>query len=317
MRFLQPGAYIFRNPLDNPQKPAKLIENIDSYSVLVPMSNWQDRQRVVSSSPTRIGIFDSGVGGLTVLREIYRQLPNESVLYFGDTARLPYGPRSPEEILYFVRQILTWMESQGVKMVMMACNTSSALALDIVQQEFSFPILGLIRPGAQAAAVRSRRVGVIATQATVNSNAYQSAIQELRSDCQVWQVACPQFVPFVEQHQIQSPHTRRTAQNLLQPLVEAQIDTLIYGCTHYPLLAPVLHTVLPPSVSYVDPAIHMVAAAARELDALGLRSSSPAWSTDFYVSGQPQHFSKLAVRWLGHQPTVRQVTLPELVALPQ
>jgi glutamate racemase len=281
------------------------------------MSNWQDRRQFLSTGSARIGIFDSGVGGLTVLREIYRQLPNESVLYFGDTARLPYGPRSPEEILYFVRQILTWMEGHGVKMVMMACNTSSALALDIVQQEYDFPILGLIRPGAKAAARQGQRVGIIATQATVNSRAYPEAIQELNSHCQVWQVACPQFVPLVEQNQIQHPHTHRTAQTLLRPLVEANVDTLIYGCTHYPLLAPVLHQVLPASVNYVDPAVHMVAAAARELDALGLRSSTPARSTDFYVSGQPHHFSQLAVRWLGHQPRVQQVTLPELVAIPQ
>lgn len=276
------------------------------------MSNWQDRQHVVASRPSRIGIFDSGVGGLTVLREIYRQIPNESVIYFGDTARLPYGSRSPEEILYFVRQILTWMESQGVKMVMMACNTSSALALDTVQQEYSFPILGLIKPGAQAAARRGRRIGIIATQATVYSNAYLDAIQELDSTCQVLQVGCPEFVPIVEQNLIKQPYALKTAQKYLDPLVEAKVDTLVYGCTHYPHLAPVLQALLPPAVHYVDPAIHMVAAATKELDALGLRSNSPAWSTEFYVSGQPQEFKRLAVQWLGHQPQVKQVQLPSL-----
>ncbi|HSM82949.1 MAG TPA: glutamate racemase [Nodosilinea sp.] len=268
--------------------------------------------RLLTTQPARIGIFDSGVGGLTVLREIYRQLPNESVLYFGDTARLPYGSRSPEEILYFVRQILTWMADQGVKMVMMACNTSSALALDRVQDEFEFPVLGLIRPGAQAAARQGRRIGVIATQATVNSRAYTQAIQEIDAACQVWEVGCPNFVPLVEQNQIHAPHAQRTAATYLQSLMAAEIDTLVYGCTHYPHLAPVLQTILPSSMQYVDPAISMVAAAAQELDALGLRSSTPAWSTEFYVSGSAAEFKKLSVQWLGHQPKVHQIRLPEL-----
>lgn len=271
---------------------------------------------LVSSRPAPIGIFDSGVGGLTVLREIYRQLPNESVLYFGDTARLPYGSRSPEEILHFVRQILTWMAGQGVKMVMMACNTSSALALDQVQGEFPFPVLGLIRPGAQAAALQGRRIGVIATQATVLSEAYTQAIRELDPTCCVWEVGCPKFVPIVEQNQIKSSHAKRTAATYLQSLLAVNIDTLIYGCTHYPHLAPVLQTILPSTVRCVNPAISMVAAAAQELDALGLRSSVPAWSTEFYVSGSAPEFKRLAVQWLGHQPAVHQIRLPELVPNP-
>ncbi len=271
----------------------------------------------LTTQPAPIGIFDSGVGGLTVLREIYRQLPNESVLYFGDTARLPYGSRSPEEILYFVRQILTWMADRGVKMVMMACNTSSALALDQVQGEFPFPVLGLIRPGAQAAALQGKRIGVIATQATVTSGAYSSAIQEIDPTCQVWEVGCPKFVPIVEQNQIQEPHARHIAAGYLEPLKAANIDTLIYGCTHYPHLAPVLKTIFPRGLRYVDPAISMVAAAAQELDALGLRSSVPAWSTQFYVSGAAQEFRQLAVQWLGHQPAVQRIRLPELTAHPK
>ncbi|MGB5973855.1 MAG: glutamate racemase [Nodosilinea sp.] len=274
------------------------------------MSNGLNH-RSLAARPAPIGIFDSGVGGLTVLREIYRQLPNESVLYFGDTARLPYGSRSPEEILYFVRQILTWMTGKGVKMVMMACNTSSALALDQVQGEFPFPVLGLIRPGAQAAAREGKQIGVIATQATVNSLAYTSAIQEIAPASQVWEVGCPKFVPIVEQNQLKEPHARQTAATYLRPLIAAHIDTLVYGCTHYPHLAPVLKSILPATMQYIDPAISMVAAAAQELDALELRSSVPAWSTEFYVSGSAVDFRRLAVQWLGHQPKVSQIYLPE------
>ncbi|MFZ4638880.1 MAG: glutamate racemase [Nodosilinea sp.] len=276
------------------------------------MNDGSYPQSVVTPRPGRIGIFDSGVGGLTVLSEIYRQLPNESVLYFGDTARLPYGSRSAEEILYFVRQILTWMADQQVKMVMMACNTSSALALDIVQQEFPFPILGLIRPGAQAAALASKRIGVIATAATVNSNAYPNAIQELVPDCQVWQVGCPDFVSIVENNQVQDSYAHAVAQTYLKPLLRAEVDTLIYGCTHYPHLAPVLKKILPPGTQYINPAISMVRAAARELDALGLRNSSPAWPTEFCVSGPAHQFRHLALQWLGHQPRVSRINLPAL-----
>lgn len=267
----------------------------------------------VATGPARIGIFDSGVGGLTVLRELYRQLPNESILYFGDTARLPYGTRSPEEILQFVREILAWMAEQGVKMVMMACNTSSALALEQVQQEYPFPILGLIWPGAQAAAHQGRRIGLIATPATVKSDAYRQAILEVCPDRKVWQVGCPEFVTLIEQNRLQDPYTYQVAERYLAPLKAAEIDTLIYGCTHYPHLAPVVQTILP-QVTFVDPAVHMVAAAVKELDALGLRSSSPAWPTQFHVSGSPRQFGRLAVQWLGHTPPVTQVHLPPVAA---
>lgn len=270
-----------------------------------------------SQPPTpssRIGIFDSGVGGLTVLRELYRQLPGESILYFGDTARVPYGTRTPDEILQFVREILTWMVQQRVKMVIMACNTSSALALDIVRDEFPIPILGLILPGARAAAKKGRRIGVIATPATAASNAYQQAILEADSSAQVWQVGCPEFVPLIEQNRIHEPYTRDIAQTYLSPLLHHQIDTLIYGCTHYPHLEPVLRSLVPPTVQFIDPALHVVAAAAKELDMLGLRNTLPAMPTGFYVSGHPQPFTAVAVRWLGWTPEVHQIQLPSLPA---
>ncbi len=168
----------------------------------------------------RIGIFDSGVGGLTVLRELYRQLPNESILYFADTARLPYGTRSREEILQFVRQILSWMTAQGVKMIIMACNTSSALALETVRCEFDLPILGLILPGARAAVGRGKRIGVIATPATAASNAYRHAIQEINPMAQVWQVGCPAFVPLIERNRIHAPYTKKIARQYLEPLLQ-------------------------------------------------------------------------------------------------
>lgn len=274
------------------------------------VTEWSKQSGSVKEAP--IGLFDSGVGGLTVLREIYRQLPHESIVYFGDTARLPYGTRSASEILQFVREIMTWMMQQEVKMVIMACNTSSALALEAVQAEFNVPILGLILPGARAAVQQGRRIGVISTPTTAASNAYRNAIQEADAEAQVWQVGCPEFVPLIEQNRIHDPYTLSVAKEYLAPLLAAEIDTLIYGCTHYPHLAPVLMRILPQSVKPVDPAVHVVAAAARELDMLGIRSTRPPLPTRFAVSGCPDQFQQLSKQWLGCTPTVEKVTLPEV-----
>jgi glutamate racemase len=257
----------------------------------------------------RIGVFDSGVGGLTVLKELDRQLPGESILYFGDTARLPYGTRSKAEILQFVREILTWMEVEGVKMAIMACNTSSALALDEVRSQFDFPILGLILPGARAAVRQGRRIGAIATPATVASNAYRQAILEIDTRVRVWQVGCPEFVPLIEENRIHHPYTRQVAMDYLQPLLENQIDTLIYGCTHYPHLAPVLKTILPPRVRLINPAYHVAKAAMRELQLLGLDSPRRKRATRFCVSGDPQRFAQLSRQWLPEIPQVEKVHL--------
>ena len=262
------------------------------------------------SSQAQIGVFDSGVGGLTVLREMYRLLPNESVLYFGDTARLPYGTRSAPEITQFVREIIVWMLSQGVKLVLMACNTSSALALETVQAEFDVPILGIIQPGAEAAVQHGKRVGVIATPATAASNAYRRAITSVDETVKVWQVGCPEFVPLIEQNQIDHPLTREIAQEYLAPLLAQQIDTLVYGCTHYPHLEPVLRSLVPNSVRFVDPARYAVIKTAQVLDEQQLRSHSLPSPTRFCVSGNPSQFAHLSKQWLGCTPIVESVVLP-------
>ncbi|WP_019498445.1 glutamate racemase [Pseudanabaena sp. PCC 6802] len=272
----------------------------------------------IKRSSYPIGVFDSGVGGLTVLQELNRQLPHESVVYFGDTARLPYGKRTQTEIIEFVQQILVWMQSQQVKMVIMACNTSSALALDALRQEFDFPILGVILPGARAAVKKGRRIGVIATTATVNSEAYVQAISEslaeMQSHAQIWQVACPEFVPLIESNRINDPYTLEVAREYLTPMLAADIDTLVFGCTHYPHLADVFRQILPAHVRFVDPAVSVVRAAAKELEILGLRHTDPRSAisrdlTKFYVSGDPEQFAQISSRWLNKMPTVEKVVL--------
>ncbi|MGH1393497.1 MAG: glutamate racemase [Trichormus sp.] len=254
-----------------------------------------------------IGVFDSGVGGLTVLRQLYRQLPHESIVYFGDTARLPYGIRSQAEIVQFVREILDWMQQQRVKMVIMACNTSSALALEIVRAQYDIPILGVILPGAKAAVQQGKRIGVIATPATAKSDAYKHAILEINPDVEVWQVGCPEFVPLIEQNRIHDPYTTEVARSYLEPLLQQDIDTLVYGCTHYPLLAPVVRSLLPTHVKIIDPAVHVVTACSQELELLGLTNTHPPLPTRFAVSGSPQQFAQSGVNWLGHTPIVESV----------
>ena len=260
----------------------------------------------------KIGVFDSGVGGLTVLREIMAHLPAESLLYFGDTARVPYGNRSQAELLKFVREIITWMQGQGVKMVVMACNTSSALALETVRAEYDIPILGIILPGARAAAKAGQRIGVISTVATAQSNAYKQAILEASPTAEVWQVGCPDFVPLIEQSRIDDPYTRAVATDYLKPLMAANIDTLVYGCTHYPHLAPLMDQILPPSITVVNPAHSLVSAMTKELDMLGLRNTQAQPEIDFFVSGDSTQFAEASGRLVGFTPKVQSVSLAVL-----
>ena len=286
----------------------------------------------------KIGVFDSGVGGLTVLNEMRQQLPNESVIYFGDTARVPYGNRSKREILLFVREIITWMMSLEVKMIVMACNTSSALVLEEVRSEFPIPILGIILPGARAAVKSGQRIGVVSTQATADSNAYQQAVLEIDPTAKVWQVGCSEFVPLIESDRIHDPYTLAVAKRYLSPLLAADIDTLVYGCTHYPHLAPIFKQILSESITLVDPAKHLAGAAAQELEILRLRRSkasdqasgqrlnhpyaalsdpqpqslSQLHATEFYVSGEPDQFAQVSQQWLGYKPQVKQVSVATL-----
>ena len=266
---------------------------------------------MVRNSSLRIGLFDSGVGGLTVLKQIYRQMPGESILYLADTARLPYGTKSPEEILRYVREIIDWMLTQGVKMVIMACNTSSALALDIVRDEYDIPILGLILPGAMAAVKQGRRIGVIATPATAASNAYGLAIQEIDPKAKVWQVGCPEFVTLIEQNRLNSPYTKEVAYSYLQPLLAQNIDTLIYGCTHYRHLEEIFQSILPPTVKIIDPAEYIIMAANKELELMGLKNNLTVAPTQYYVTGSSRQFALLSEQLLGYLPQVTRVKIDE------
>lgn len=269
-----------------------------------------------------IGIFDSGLGGLTVWRVLQRILPHESYIYVGDTAHLPYGERSRDEILGYVRQITAWLRAQPVKLIVMACNTSSALVLDQIRTELDIPILGLILPAAQAAVASGSRIGIIATPATAQSGSYRRAIQESDPSVLCWEQGCPEFVPLIETDPWPVERLQQLAQAYLDPLLKRDIDTLVYGCTHYPLLEPLLKPWLPDSLRLLDPALAVTGAVVQELELWGLRVNpqaqvvgDPLALTQFYVSGDPVAFAQRAARWLPSVPKVRSLDWEDLPLL--
>ena len=203
-----------------------------------------------------IGVFDSGVGGLTVAREIMRQIPDERIVYFGDTARVPYGSKSQQTIIRFSRQICRFLLTKKVKAIVVACNTASALALETIRPELPVPVIGVIIPGAKVAAevTRNNKVGVIATESTIESQVYTKVIHENKSQIQVLTKACPLFCPLVEEGWTKDPITIEVANRYLEPLLESGIDTLIMGCTHYPLLRSTLRGIMGDKVTLVNPA---------------------------------------------------------------
>lgn len=249
-----------------------------------------------------IGVFDSGIGGLTVVRELLRQLPNEDIVYFGDTARVPYGPKSPETVTRFSREITTFLLEQGVKAVVIACNTATAHALEILRREFDIPIIGVVEPGSRAATQASakRRIGVIGTQGMVGSHAYDRAIHAIDPNVEVLSQACPLFVPFAEEGWFEHEAIRLVAQDYLTPLSHSDIDTLVLGCTHYPLLKPLLAEVLGPSVRLIDSAEETAAETARTLAGAHLTANAGADpSYRFVASDDPLQFLQLGQRFLG------------------
>lgn len=260
-----------------------------------------------------IGIFDSGIGGLTVARAIYDRLPGESTVYFGDTARVPYGPKSPETVRRYSLEILQWLVGQGVKLVVVACNTSTAHALDTLQAASPVPVIGVIEPGARAAvaATAGGPVGVIGTAGTIASNAYRRAIQALSPSLVVEQVACPLLVPLVEEGWLDRPATELIARDYLTPLMARGIDTLVLGCTHYPLLKPVLGRVMGPGVRLIDSAEETAGAVADRLLQSGLMASPGApVSHRFVVSDDEPRFRQVGSRFIG-----TLLTSAEVVAL--
>ena len=247
-----------------------------------------------------IGVFDSGVGGLTVAREIMRQIPDERIVYFGDTARVPYGSKSPNTIIRYSRQIIRFLRTKNVKAIVVACNTASAFALETIKPELDIPIIGVVKPGAKVAArtTENGKIGVIGTEGTIRSEIYTKTIHRENKDAQVMGRACPLFVPLVEEGWIKDPVTVAVAERYLQPFKESDIDTLILGCTHYPLLRSTVREIMGEGVNLVNPAYETAVELRRLLAEQGIANDGKAQDGEekyqFYFSDAAEKFMQFA-----------------------
>lgn len=251
-----------------------------------------------------IGIFDSGIGGLTVMKEMRRELPQESIVYFGDTAHVPYGTKSKETITRFSVDNVRFLQGFDVKIVIVACNTASSLSLETLKEQFSMPIIGVIDPGVkQALAVtKNGRIGVIGTKATIGSGAYEAGLKRLDPKLRVYSQACPLFVPFVEEGWLDGRVVEKVAKIYLEPIKKFGVDTLILGCTHYPLLADVIQKTLGKKVKLVNSAEETAREAKSLLEHLSLRCGmrrNGDQEPQFFVSDEPEQFRVLGERFLG------------------
>ena len=250
-----------------------------------------------------IGVFDSGIGGLTVVKALMEELPSESIVYFGDTARVPYGTKSKMTIVKFSLENVEFLLRFGVKCIVIACNTSSSWALPTLRKYFKVPIIGVIRPGALAAVrqTRTKRIGVIGTNATIKSGAYEAAIHRIDPAIKVFSKSCPLFVPLVEEGWLNGMICQQVAEKYLEPLQRQRIDTLILGCTHYPLLTSTIQRVLGPQTKLVDSAQQTAAEVRGVLlgtDTLSDHRMKPRHR--FFVTDEPGHFNYLGHQFLGH-----------------
>ena len=267
-----------------------------------------------STSDRPIGAFDSGVGGLTVVQAMRELLPAEDILYLGDTARVPYGNKSPETIIRYSRENLAYLRSHDVKAVVVACNTASAHALAVLQNESDIPVIGVIAPGVQAAlsATRNHRIGIVGTQGTIQSEAYQNLLRQLQPKIVITAVAAPLLVSLVEEDWLSHQATRLIMEEYLAPMKAAGVDTVVLACTHYPLLKSLAQHILGPGVVLVDSAQNAAASLARKLESMQLNRppQSKAGQITICATDLPAQFSRLAERFLGEKiKAIRQVAV--------
>jgi glutamate racemase len=256
----------------------------------------------IRNSEAPIGIFDSGVGGLTVFRALKRSLPNESLIYLGDTGRVPYGTRSVETVQRYALEDAAFILSKNVKTIVIACNTASALAASYLREKISVPIIGVIRPGARRAIEMSRNgyIGVIATEATIASGAYERMMLSMRDGLEIISRACPLFVPLAEEGWVNHPVTRQVAEEYLADLRASHVDTLVLGCTHYPILRPLIDQVMGDHISYVDSGEAVADEVARLLEEQDLlRRGTSERTEQFYVTDSAVRFRRVAELFLG------------------
>ena len=261
-----------------------------------------------------LGVFDSGIGGLTVVNQIMKVLPRENIVYFGDTARVPYGAKAEKVIIGYAIQIANFLVSKDIKMLVVACNTVTAVALDVLKAKFDIPVIGVIEPGAKAAVNNTtiKKVGVIGTITTVKSNAYSKEIKKINSSISVISKACPLFVPLVEEGWLDHQVTKIIATEYLTPLVKKGIDLIVLGCTHYPIIRTIIQSVIGNKIKIIDSAestaleIRNVLEEKKILNSL--KNQSPNYQ--FYVSDFPHKFDEIGTRFLGKKlENVKRVQL--------
>ena len=254
-------------------------------------------------SDRAIGVFDSGIGGLTVLKALVELMPAEDFIYLGDTARLPYGTKSAEVIVRYSRENTEFLLAKGIKLLVVACNTASAVALDQIAGQTSVPVVGVIEPGAREAArlSRSGKIGVIGTEATIASGAYTATIRRLRPRAEIYTRACPLLVPLVEEGHLDNAIAEQIVAHYLESLKRSGIDTLLLGCTHYPLLTEVIQRALGAGVRIVDSASTTAAAVRERLAALRMRRKSGRGAQSFFVTEVPDRFVRVGRRFIGPQ----------------
>lgn len=262
-----------------------------------------------------IGMFDSGIGGLTVMQQLLHIMPRESIVYLGDTARLPYGEKSRETVIRYSIENAIFLLEKNIKFLVIACNTASAFALEKLQNIFNIPVIGVINPGAEKAVqvTKTGRIAVIGTKGTINSQAYQRAILQLDPKATVIPIACPLFVPLVEEQYLEHPAAKLIVQEYLRPLKEQKIDTLLMGCTHYPLLKHLINDELGPKVTIVDSAVTCAEKVAAILAQQGLENCHPEPPEyRYFVSDDPQKFQLLGQAFLDMPITAVEPTIKNL-----
>jgi len=257
-----------------------------------------------------IGVFDSGVGGLSVLKNLVAALPDEDYIYFGDTARVPYGEKSKEQLVGFVVEILNWYKANNAKAVLMACNTSSAVVLDIVKRKYDFPIFGLIQPTANyISGLDAKKIGIIATSATVNSKAYSKAITDLDTEKEVFEVACPGLVEIVESGQTGSRHASMLVSKYINQLLEKKVDKIILGCTHYPYLADIINQITGKADMLIDPAYYLVQSTKDNLEEQDLINDAGDGSRKYFVSANSDRFVRVGKLFFSDCTEAQQINL--------
>ena len=248
-----------------------------------------------------IGVFDSGLGGLTVLKSLEKELPNESFLYFGDTAHVPYGTRSKETVIRYSQDITRFLVSKEVKLIVIACNTASSIALKYLQDNFKIPIIGVVEPVVQKSILKteSHVVGVIGTRATINSNSYRRMFNSIEPKISIIEKACPLFVPLIEEGWAETETATQVAKIYLESMLKSEIDALVLGCTHYPILIPTLKKIIPAHVNLISSGDPVSETVSHYLKKHNIQSSSAKRIEEFFVTDYPQQFNQIGSRFLG------------------